>query len=452
MRLPAVLFTALVAATSLRAEAPPLQGTLPEDYLPGLKPLLQTAVERSPNTISAGISILQQEAASYSDSAALYPNLSANGAYSVRTESETNSASSTSRGFTYGLNASQPIFRWGALRNQAMVGNLGVKIAERQFAEAYRQLAIMIREQYMLLIEKKIQLRNENFKVKIAEEALQAQKVRFQSGASSEAEIQTFQLELDGATLTRDRAAEDLAYFKRQFMHLIGVEDLDDRSIPVDIPHPEYSSDLADAVLSGFVGNGIESTFQSQVYEMQVKQQDRQYAIAKVRLLPTVDFGANYSYSIYTAAGSGTVSQVGLSSLSYGLNGNWSIFDGFATRGAKLNALEAKRAVERQMKNYVDATIDLVNDMRHQLGFSARAQGLAEIHFILIDSQVKRLSEDRSLGFASQATIDTGTLNLYATEFDQAVARSEYLGQWTEFISLAGLDPAIDNVPSSYVR
>ena len=452
MRLPAVLLTALVAAASLRAEAPPLQGTLPEDFLPALKPLLQTAVERSPQTISAGINILQQQANSYVDSSALYPSLGFNGGYSRRTESESNSPSSSSSGSTYGLNVGQPLFYWGALRNNAMIGTLGVKIAERQYAEAYRLLAIMIREQYMLLIEKHILLRNEDFKVKIAQEALEAQKVRFESGSSSKAEVQTFQLALDDQTLTRDRAAEDFAYYKRQFMHLVGVDQLDDRAIPIDIPHPDYSSDLADAVLSGFVGNGIESTFQREVFAMQVKQQERQYDIAKVRLLPTLSFGANYNHSIYTAAGQGTVNQYGLSSVTYGVNANWTLFDGFATKGAKMAALEAKRAVELQIKSYVDATVDLVNDMRHQLGFAARAQALAEIHFILIDSEVKRVAESRSLGFASQASMDTGILNLYGVEFTQAYSRADYLGHWTEFISLAGLDPAIDNIPSSYVR
>jgi hypothetical protein len=200
------------------------------------------------------------------------------------------------------------------------------------------------------------------------------------------------------------------------------------------------------------VGNGIESTFQSQVFEMEIRQQDMQYSIAKVRLLPKLSASASYSYANYTAAGVGSVSQVGLRSESYGLSAGWAIFDGFATRGAKLSALASKRAVERQEKSYFDATVDSVNDMRHQLDFAARALSLAETHFILIDAEVKRLSDDKALGYASQATIDTGILNAYASEFDQAFARADYLGHWTEFISLAGLDPAIDNISPSYVR
>lgn len=425
---------------------------MPEDLMPELKPLLRTAVERSPNTIGALIAVEQNEAQKYASFAILYPSVNLSGNYAVSTESETNSSSSTSRGLFYGASVSQAIFQWGAYKNSAMIGSLGLKIAQRQYADAYRQLATLIREQYMALVYKKVTFRNENFKVKIAEEDLAAQQARFQSGSSSAAQVQGFEMALETAKLARDRAGEDFSYAKRQFMRLVGVDTLDDAAIPMMVAHADYSASLADAVLAGFVGNGIESTFQSQVFEMEIRQQDMQYSIAKVRLLPKLSASASYSYANYTAAGVGSVSQVGLRSESYGLSAGWAIFDGFATRGAKLSALASKRAVERQEKSYFDATVDSVNDMRHQLDFAARALSLAETHFILIDAEVKRLSDDKALGYASQATIDTGILNAYASEFDQAFARADYLGHWTEFISLAGLDPAIDNISPSYVR
>jgi hypothetical protein len=77
---------------------------------------------------------------------------------------------------------------------------------------------------------------------------------------------------------------------------------------------------------------------------------------------------------------------------------------------------------------------------------------IAEVHNALIAAEVKRLGQDKDLGYASQATIDTGVLNLYATEYNMVFARSEFLSRWTEFISLAGIDPALDNLSSRYAR
>jgi outer membrane protein TolC len=62
--------------------------------------------------------------------------------------------------------------------------------------------------------------------VKIAEENLEAQQARLKSGSSSEAEVQSFQLNLEDAELTRDRSEGRFRYSKRQFMRLVGVEEL----------------------------------------------------------------------------------------------------------------------------------------------------------------------------------------------------------------------------------
>ena len=131
---------------------------------------------------------------------------------------------------------------------------------------------------------------------------------------------------------------------------------------------------------------------------------------------------------------------------------SWDLFDGFSTRGAKLSALAGKRQYERIRQTYLDTTIDTISDMRHQLGFSSRAMALAEIHDALIEAEVKRLGDDRNLGYGSQATIDAGIVTQNATQYYMALARAEYLGRWTDFVSLAGVDPAIENLPQRYVR
>src|SRR5580658_9673251 len=107
MRLPITLSLALLAGACLRAEAPPIDGTLPEDLLPGLSPLLKEAVERSPSTISASIGVAAQQAADYESAAALWPKLSGNMGYQVSDESISRGSSSTARGLNYGLNLSQ---------------------------------------------------------------------------------------------------------------------------------------------------------------------------------------------------------------------------------------------------------------------------------------------------------------------------------------------------------
>ena len=452
MRLSATLSLLLVAAAALRAEAPSLQGTLPEDLMPGLSPLLKDAVERSPSTISASISLAVAEANRYGSASALWPHVSGNVGYQVSTESISKGQDSTAKGLTYGLNIGQPIFQWGAFRNQKIIGDLTAKIAEKQFGEAYRLLAVAIREQYMGLIGKRIALRNSRFNLKLSQEAFTAQQARFDAGSSSQADLGNFRMSVEQAQLDADGIEESFEYSKRIFTRLVGIADLADDSIPLELPHPTYAPGLADTVLTGFVGEGIESTFQSEMYQMELKQNDLNYKIASVNLLPKVSAGANISYSNQSSVSESSISQVAVLQRSYNISAAWSIFDGFATRGQKLSALASRRLTERARQSYIDSSVDQISDMRKQLGFASRAMSIAEVHNALIASEVKRLGEDKNLGYASQATVESGLLNLYATEFNMAFARSEYLSRWSEFISLAGIDPALANLSSRYAR
>ena len=86
MRLPITLSLILAAAASLRAEAPSIQGTMPEDYMPGLKPLLVEAVERSPNTIAASINLAAIEASKYGSISQLLPQVGVGADYGVSHE------------------------------------------------------------------------------------------------------------------------------------------------------------------------------------------------------------------------------------------------------------------------------------------------------------------------------------------------------------------------------
>ena len=60
------------------AGAPAIGGTLPEDYLPALAPILQVARQRSPQVIAAEIEVALSEAQAFAADAPRLPSLSAN--------------------------------------------------------------------------------------------------------------------------------------------------------------------------------------------------------------------------------------------------------------------------------------------------------------------------------------------------------------------------------------
>src|SRR4051812_5667724 len=70
-----------------------VNGTLPEDFYPGLKEILQTALKQSPQILSRNLDLVEAEAQRYVAESALWPNLGGNASYS------SNTAASASAGF-----------------------------------------------------------------------------------------------------------------------------------------------------------------------------------------------------------------------------------------------------------------------------------------------------------------------------------------------------------------
>src|SRR5882724_5798413 len=107
LRCPRVIFSAWLACLSPVAfgvETPAgVAGTLPEDYLPALKPIIQNAVKQSPQMLLQSIYLAQSAANRYAADSVFWPSLTASAGYGLsggRTTSDPPS-SSKSTGANY---------------------------------------------------------------------------------------------------------------------------------------------------------------------------------------------------------------------------------------------------------------------------------------------------------------------------------------------------------------
>jgi outer membrane protein TolC len=451
-----IFFAALgVLPAALSAQTPPLPATLPEDFLPGLRNILHSALQQSPQMIAHDIDLAAQEANRYQQAAQEWPNLSGAIDYldnqSKVTGGGANAAPSTStRGFFYNLYLNQPIYHWGALQAAADIAHLQIKISERQYADAYRQLATTIRSQYLSLIMQKVQLRNLRFALDQARTSFGVVEARFKSGAATPSDETNAHLAVDDASLALDRITEDFAYAKRLLLLMAGLPELSDDAVPEEIPKPVYSTAAPAALMQDFERDGLNKTFQAQIYYYEIKQNDLNYRIAKYRLYPRIDLSLGISEQNQTEVVGQTVYQNPILSKNVTLAANWSIFDGFATRGAKLAALASKRTNERSLQTYLDQTIEQARYMGRQVEFSARAMALAEERFSFAEGGLQRTKDNLKLGVGSQADVDQSTANFYQWQVMAFSARIDFFSRWSDYVSLLGIDPVLNNLPAHF--
>ena len=439
----------------LHAELPTIEGTMTEDYLPGLKSILAAALKQAPQMVLSEINLVQQaEYARIGAQAAMLPSLSGSGSYSIGQSAPGSnpSAKSQSQGFYYSLGISQSVFQFGAVKNQVEIAKIAELISHKNHAEAYRLFAANLRLQYVALIVQKASLSSVTHRQKIAEALLKVEEEKLRNGTISPGDLLGSQLSFEEARLAVARAEQDYASALRIFAHLVGMPAIEDSEIPAEIPKPTYSAEAAASIMALLRRDNAETTNAVQVAAFYVRQADLSYQITKVRLLPKFSAGASTTLSNSTSVSFGVISQDTVSSQSAGITGTWSIFDGFATGAAKKGALASKRAAEKSLQNQIQLTLDNAESMQKNLALTVQGLALVERRGELAEAAMNKMKDEFQKGNVSQAVVDEATYGFYIYQAAVARARGELLNKWADYISLVGLDPAMNNLPARYAH
>jgi outer membrane protein TolC len=325
-------------------------------------------------------------------------------------------------------------------------------IAEKNYAEAYRSLAHSLRQSYMDLVARKLKLRAERYLFRLAEDELKLARGNLERGTVPPGAVAGKELDVNEHRVRLATEEEEFAAALRSFARIAGLKELREESIPDELPSPAYSPAHAKTILAEFLRQGGRFTFQAEVSALQAQEADLNYRIARVRLLPKFDAAASQSLQNVTTAGPGTVGQTGVSYQTLMVRMNWAIFDGLEARGRKRHWLANRELHERRAQVAMDAALERAQQLERRLALDAQMMEYADqrLGIAVLGEQQQR--DEFKLGNAPETGIQAATASRYQWEARSANARVNFLARWSEFVSLAGLDPVINHLPSRYVR
>ncbi len=461
------IFSLLFACT-LSVSAQPtatMDGQMPEDTLPDLKAILISALKQSPQMVQNEISIAQAEASRYASSSQRLPQVSANASYAWNRISadkaeppggfkpgEATKSEDKSSGPYYGVSLSQPLFTWYALTNQVKIADISIKISEKNYAEAYRGLANTIRSQYLGLIFQKVSLRNQRFNLNQTARLLALDEDRLKSGAMAPAELMQPRAAYAAARLAMARSDELYAVSKRQLARMAGLSAVNEEAIPLEAPVWGGTTEAPASLMARWQRDGVEGTYQGQINALRIKDAELNYKVAKTRLYPKFSLTASASQYNSQNVTAVSVTQQAAFSTTYGVSGSWTLFDGFAAKGAKRYALENKRLYEYQQKNLAVQLADQVESSVKLIGFSAQTLEMTETTRAGAAYSVQLASDEFKRGSVTEDAVTTATSQLYSQEAAVVAARIDLLARWCELVSLVGADPILNQLPARYVR
>ncbi len=436
------------------AQTADLRATLPEHYFPALQVLLDRALQQSPAMIEKGLEVTVVDAKIDQADARRWPQLGSIFDYSSTQSAVAGNTENRTRdnGLFYRIELSQALFYWGALKKDSARARIMAAVAERNFSEAYRLLAVGLRSSYLILITKKAALHQARARQKMREASLKLARDKYERGMVPEGEVTSWLLNSEENALEVQRLEVEFSGMRRALARVAGLSDLKDEDVPLDIPEVPFSSAQAAALLAGLLRDGAKSSFEVQIYDMQAREADLRYQIARVRLLPKFNASAGHYVENSTNATAVRVEQRGVERQSVGVRAEWSIFDGFATRGVKREAMADKRLFEHKRASAVERVQEEAQRLERQLALEAESVKLTDRRRTLSVAALARLSDEIKLGNRPESERDEATLNVYLSNAASAVARATLLGRWCEFVSLTGADPALQNIPSRHAR
>ena len=197
----------------------------------------------------------------------------------------------------------------------------------------------------------------------------------------------------------------------------------------------------------------MRDTFQAQVYDDEIRQSELSYKIAKYRLYPHLDLALGFGQQNQSQVNGNSVSHNQVFSDTAGVGVSWSIFDGYATRGAKLAALTSKRVAERERQTYLDQTLEQARESERQS--SSFPPGPWPLRSGAFNSTKKLCNGPRiisSCTLLSQAGLDQATGWFPPGASRDLYARADFLSSWSGYLSLLNVDPVLNNLPDPFFQ
>jgi outer membrane protein TolC len=437
-----------------RAQAPDVAGTMPEDFLPELKAILATALQRSPQLVAAEFERSVQEARIYGADSARLPALRGASEFATNQTAASGSSSSQSRasGFFYRFEASQAVYHWGALKNQSQAARLSLLVAEKNHALAQRELATIVRKAYLGLIVEKARLQQGREALDLLRADLKILTEKKEAGLVSSSALEGEKLREREVAADLERGETEFAANRRRLARLAGQGELPEERITGELPSPARSAALTAALTAALQRDGARSTLEYEIYDLRVREATLRHSIERTRLLPKFNLGASYSLENNTDVNNNVVNQQAFQRQTVSLGAQWSIFDGLATRGAIREALAVKRVNERNLAIRVEQTLQDAQSLARSLKLDVEQAELADIRQGMAIEGRRRIAVEVELGNLARGNLARAELNLAQARAKSLETRAAYFGRWSDLVALAGRDPVLATVSARHDR
>lgn len=421
----------------LRAEFE-LSGRMPEDLMPGLRRVIDSALRNSDPMMQSERLMEEADGRRVSARSAVLPSLRTSAAFRQEDDRERDEQGFEER-VIFSVTLSQPLYHWGVRKKERDIGKLQHEIESLNTSRTASQVIKKVRSDYMGLVVAKQELERSAVELELDRAELDFQQRQIEAGAASRSSINRFEIARDRSELARVRALMEWERRLEELSIYAGLEaEALEALVAEEIPEVEV---LSPEELEWFELHFVEGVEQDEMVRRRDKDieiERKRLDIVRMSLRPKIDAQVGITSNARDLDGVRREQEFAF----FGFSVGWNIFDGFQTKGRAREALSRLSRVERSKEILEDSLMRSYRQRQRQLEIGARALAIDERLAQGVWGQVvqvrKAVEEERMA--ASQ-------IDRYERDFHQASIRAQrsrisYLETLSELASELGLDPA----------
>lgn len=440
-------FGALLAASLWGVAAMGGDVPVPEKSFPVLEEILRTAAEQSPRMLARAIDLEIAENARVAARAGLLPSVGTSYRYyQAQDDRADQSETLTAAKVYYDFTVTQAVFHWGERRNQARIGEIQKELAQGGYREAYRGLAQELRQRYLGLVVKKLQLARARAALALSEQGLREGETRFAKQLISSSDLYSIRLGTEQSRLLLERTEFDYETEKAALARLAGLPaPLADDRIPDELPRLEHDAAAIERLLADFLAQPAPAAPEAEALRRQRRIEELNLKNHRTRLRPKVSAvaGVTQDEQSYTL---NTAQRYRVMSLYGGLAVNWTLFDGHAARAATRNSLARLRQLDLDTQETVHRLGQQAQTQAKHLGFSARYMAMADHGLVGAEGSFRAKEDDLKRGLISPADLEAARIQVIETRLSAYSARIDYLVRAADFLGTVARDPVLEDL------
>jgi outer membrane protein TolC len=352
----------------------------------------------------------------------------------------------SSFGGAYTIEASRPLYYWGAVEATEKLALLKEQIAQTQAITAYAKLCIDLRKQYYELIAQKARVTLLAREAESAARHVDTERQLLAAGKGVPVKVTRDDLQYRNLELQQATAQNTFEFNVGEFRRLSGALDFDQKDVPDYIVMPRIDIVKLRAQFDGFRKRGFFDSSVSKTASLEQDAIDNQIIINDANQKPTFNIGVGVTQGPYEDTSTKTGGIYFQTIIFAGITGTWHLFDNDTTSDNTRSLLAERRFVNAELAGTRDQLFSRAGNELNLMEISLRGIAMLKEQLANLQNDYREEKQRLALGQSSQADVDSIRDGILQVKFDILQYQTNVVAGYYGFMTSIFCDPAMNNV------